>query len=74
MDKLLEVGVEKGLIAFDADQKSITYNIQNKKFRYSDPEEQVRAKAYLSLVFDYGYAPEQIDIEYSIPHRTVNSA
>ena len=72
MDKLLDLGVEKGLIAFDADQKNITYKVQNKKFRYTDSEEQVRVKAYLSLVFDYGYAPEQIDIEYPVPHRQPN--
>lgn len=54
MSKLVEQGVAKGLIAIDADQKNITYKIQNKRFRLSDPEEKVRANAYLSLVLEYG--------------------
>lgn len=69
MDKLLQAGQEQGLIAFDADRKTVTYLIQNKKLRYSDPEEKVRAQAYLSLVLDYGYPPAQIDIEHTVPHR-----
>lgn len=69
MNRLIEQGIAKGLISFDADNKTITYKIQNKKFRLSDPEEKVRANAYLSLVLDYGYAPEQIDIEVSVEHR-----
>ena len=55
MNRLIEQGIEKGLISFDAEHKTITYRIQNKKFRLSDSEEKVRANAYLSLVLDYGY-------------------
>lgn len=36
MSELIEQGVAKGLIAFDADHKNITYKIQNKRFRLSD--------------------------------------
>ena len=45
-NQLIEQGIAKGLIVFDADQKNITYKIQNKRFRLSDPEEKVRANAY----------------------------
>ena len=72
MDQQLAIGVQKGLIAFDAEQKNITYKAQNKKLRFTDPEERVRARAYLSLVLDYGYAPEQIDIEVAVEHRVPN--
>ncbi|HSO82311.1 restriction endonuclease subunit M [Thiocapsa sp.] len=72
MSTLIDKGVEKGLIAFDAEQKNITYIVQNKRFRFTDSEEKVRAHAYLSLVFDYGYAPEQIDIEVAVEHRVPN--
>lgn len=65
-------GIDKNLIAFDADNKNITYLAQNKKFRFSDPEEKVRAAAYVSLVLDYGYQPEQIDIEVAVEHRVPN--
>jgi hypothetical protein len=36
MNQIIEQGVAKGLIAFDADQKNITYKVQNKRFRLSD--------------------------------------
>jgi type I restriction enzyme M protein len=65
-------GENNNLIVFDDDQKNITYRNQNKKFRYSNPEEKVRMQAYVSLVLDYGYAPEQIDIEVSVEHRVPN--
>lgn len=72
MSQLIKQGVAKGLIAFDADQKNITYKAQNKRFRLNDPEEKVRAHAYLSLVLEYGYAADQIDIEVAIEHRVPN--
>jgi type I restriction enzyme M protein len=72
MDQLLEQGIAKGLIALDADQKNISYKTQNKRLRFTDPEEKVRARAYLSLVLEYGYTPEQIDIEVAVEHRVPN--
>lgn len=72
MNDLIEQGVAKGMIAFDADQKNITYKAQNKRFRFNDPEEKVRANAYLSLALEYGYTPEQIDIEVAVEHRVPN--
>jgi len=72
MNQLTEQGIAKGLIAFDTGQKNIIYRVQNKRFRLSDPEEKVRTNAYLSLVLEYGYAAEQIDIEVTIEHRIPN--
>ncbi len=72
MNQLIEQGIAKGLIDFDTDQKNIMYKVQNKRFRLSDPEEKVRTNAYLSLVLEYGYAAEQIDIEVAIEHRVPN--
>lgn len=72
MDRRIEEGLAKGLIILDADQRNITYKIQNRKFRFTDPEENVRAKAYLSLVLDYGYPPEQIAMEVGVPNRVPN--
>src|SRR5579872_5379427 len=69
MTDLINLGTAKNLISFDNDQKNITYIKQNKRLRYSDPEEKVRARAYLSLVLEYGYTPEQIDIEVTVEHR-----
>ncbi|MBI4742911.1 MAG: N-6 DNA methylase [Betaproteobacteria bacterium] len=72
MNELMNQGIAKGMIAFDVDQKNITYKAQNKRLRYSDPEEKVRANAYLSLVLDYCYTAEQIDIEVAVEHRVPN--
>ncbi|RKT42753.1 hypothetical protein BDD21_0048 [Thiocapsa rosea] len=43
MTTLIDKGLEKGFIAFDAEQKNITYIIQNKRLRFNDSEEKVRA-------------------------------
>lgn len=72
MDYLIEQGIAKGLVAFDAERKNISYKTQNKRLRFTDPEEKVRARAYLSLVLEYGYTPEQIDIEVAVEHRVPN--
>lgn len=72
MNELIDKGVAKGLISFDADQKNINYKVQNKRLRFNDSEEKVRANAYLSLVLEYGYVAEQIDIEVAVEHRVPN--
>lgn len=72
MHNLIDQGITKGLISFDTDQKNINYKIQNKRLRFNDPEEKVRANAYLSLVLEYGYTAEQIDIEVAVEHRVPN--
>ena len=38
MNSLIKLGLAKGLIALDADQKNISYKIQNKRLRFTDPE------------------------------------
>lgn len=69
MNAAIDQGVKKKLIQIDDEQKNVTYLRSNKKMRLSDPEERVRLQAYLSLIFDYEYAPEQIDIEVTVEHR-----
>ena len=56
----------------DEDGRNVAYISQNKKYRLNDTEELVRALAYVSLVIDYGYSPQQIDIEFTVPHRVPN--
>ncbi|RED92194.1 restriction endonuclease subunit M [Marinoscillum furvescens] len=57
---LIDIGIEKGLIAFSNDRKQITYIHQNKKRNYSNPEEQVQAETFLKLILIYGYPVERI--------------
>lgn len=67
--EIIQRGIVAKLISIDSDNKSVSYRAQNKKYRLSDPEEIVRASAYVSLVLDYEYPAEQLDIEYPVPHR-----
>lgn len=69
VSEIIQRGLDAKLITIDADQKSVSYRAQNKKYRLSDPEEIVRAGAYVSLILDYGYPAEQLDIEFPVPHR-----
>ncbi len=71
--ELIQKAIAQGLIALSEDGKNITYSHQNKKYRYSDPEEQVRAENYCSLVLVYGYPAKLIDFEVKVPHRTPNN-
>lgn len=70
--ELIQQGIAQGLIAFSEDGKNITYCQQNKKYRYADPEEQIRAENYCSLVINYGYPAKRIDFEIRVPRRTPN--
>ncbi|WP_162652143.1 N-6 DNA methylase [Lentilitoribacter sp. Alg239-R112] len=67
-----QAGLDGGIIALDHDKKNVVYVALNKKYRLTDPEEFVRASAYVSLVLDYGYSREQIEIEFTVPHRVPN--
>lgn len=71
--ELIKKGIAQGLINLSDDNKTITYSHQNKKYRYADPEEQIRAENYCSLVINYGYPAKRIDFEVKVPHRTPNN-
>ncbi len=67
---LIERGVAENLIKINDELKSVTYVPINKKYRYTNPEEQVRVETYLQLIYNYGYEPDRIDIEVVVPRRT----
>jgi type I restriction enzyme M protein len=69
LSEIIQRGVEAKLISIDAEYKNVSYRAQNKKYRLSDPEEIVRAGAYVALVLDYGYPADRIDVEFPVPHR-----
>lgn len=58
--KLIDRGIEKGLIRFNEDKNIITYVHQNKKRNYNNPEEKVQAETFLTLVLIYEYPVERI--------------
>jgi hypothetical protein len=67
--KLQTQWVEKWFISIDIEKNKITYkNLKNgdKTYKFSDPEEQVRADYFIDLVTKYQYDPENIDLEVEI--------
>lgn len=63
MEDIIEKGIQQKYIRFSEDRKFITYIYQNKTFSYLKPEEKTRAEAFLSLILNYGYKAQYIDLE-----------
>nr|YP_009306408.1 hypothetical protein [Caulerpa cliftonii]AOP19312.1 hypothetical protein [Caulerpa cliftonii] len=67
-DKILKSGIQSKLLSIDGE--NIIYEIQKKIYKFTDPEEIVRAVTYINLVNKYKYSPYLIDFEVCIPRRT----
>jgi type I restriction enzyme M protein len=50
--------------------EKIRYIAVNVTEKWSDPEEKVRAAYYAELIYRYGYKPECIGVEVTVPDRT----
>ncbi|MRR49826.1 MAG: restriction endonuclease subunit M [Rhodocyclaceae bacterium] len=50
--------------------EKIRYVAANVAEKWSDPEEKVRAAYYAELIYRYGYKPECIGVEVTVPDRT----
>lgn len=70
--KYLDKAVEESLISISPDEKNITYLKIGKTYKYSDPEEKVRANFYCELIYKYQYDFKYIDLEVVVPRRTPN--
>ncbi|TLD80948.1 restriction endonuclease subunit M [Helicobacter sp. MIT 05-5293] len=57
---LIDEGIDKNLILFDENKEYITYIHQNKKRKYTNPEEKVQAMTFLKLILQYNYPVESI--------------
>jgi type I restriction enzyme M protein len=67
---LIQEGLAKKYIKFDSEErKSITYIIPDVKKSFTNPEERVRAETYLQLILQYGYKPQHIGVEVTVPTR-----
>lgn len=67
--------ISKGFIEIDEEKDKVVYkNLRSweKKYKFSDPEEQVRLEWFLDLVTKYQYEPENIDLELEMPKRVPN--
>ena len=66
----LHIGQQKGYIELLNEQTTIHYVAPGKKYKFTDPEEKVRAIYYVELIERYQYLENQIDLEVTVPRRT----
>ena len=66
----LHIGAQKGYIELLNEETTIRYIAPDKKYRFTDPEEQVRAKFYVELIELFQYPQNRIDLEVTVPRRT----
>ena len=66
----LHIGEQKGYIEFLNERTTIRYVAPDKKYRFTDPEEQVRARFYVELIEHFQYSQNRIDLEVRVPRRT----
>jgi type I restriction enzyme M protein len=52
----------------------VTYVAVERSEIYDDPEEQIRAEYWAELIYRYGYPPERIGVEVTVPDRTPKDA
>ena len=66
----LHIGEQKGYIQILNKGTTIHYTAPDKRYRFTDPEEKVRARYYVELIERYQYPETRIDLEVSVPRRT----
>ena len=69
-DFFIEIGKQKSYIQILNGGKTIHYVVPDKKYRFTDPEEQVRARYYVELIERYQYPEARIGVEVRVPRRT----
>lgn len=72
MPSLTEQALQAGHLRIDKSGKTekIIYAAVNHAERWSDPEEKVRAEFYAELIYRYGYSPDRIGVEITVPDRS----
>lgn len=63
----IQLGIEKGLIAFSDEGKRIEYIEQQKSRNFDNPEEKVQAEAYCRLILEYGYPKQRVKLFVTVP-------
>ncbi|MBQ3619803.1 MAG: N-6 DNA methylase [Bacteroidales bacterium] len=58
----LKAGIEKGIIELTDDRSRINYIYLNKSKSFTDPEEKVQSETYISLIINYNYPIQHIDM------------
>ncbi len=65
----LHIGEQKGYIEFLNERTTIHYVAPDKKYKFTDPEEQIRARFYVELIEHFQYSENRIDLEVRVPRR-----
>ena len=65
----LSIGEQKGYIELLNEGTTIRYVAPDKKYRFTDPEEKVRARFYVELIEHFQYSQNRIDLEVTVPRR-----
>lgn len=56
----------------DRSVEYVRYVAIDRRERWSDPEEKIRAEYYAELIHRYGYSPKRIGVEVTVPDRSPN--
>ena len=74
MKSYVDRALNDGHLRIDRSGKSerVVYLAANRSERWSDPEEKVRAEFYGELIYRYGYQPDRIGVEITVPDRSPN--
>jgi type I restriction enzyme M protein len=69
---LLDKAFEEGHLRLDRSGRfeKVIYTAVNRSERWSDSEEKVRAGFYAELIYRYGYSPDRIGVEITVPDRS----
>ena len=66
----IQIGKQKGYIEILDEGTMIRYVVPGKRYKFTDPEEQVRARYYVELIERYQYPETRMDLEVTVPRRT----
>jgi type I restriction enzyme M protein len=68
----LNKAFEEGHLRLDHSGRfeKVVYAAANRSERWSDPEEKVRAEFYAELIYRYGYSPDRIGVDITVPDRS----
>ncbi len=71
-NELIQRAIADGHLQLIASGKTekIRYTATNHAESWNDPEEKVRAAYFAELIYRYGYAPDCIGVEITVPDRT----
>ena len=66
----IQIGQQNGYIQILDQGTTIHYVVPDKRYRFKDPEEQIRASYYVELIERYQYPETRINLEVKVPRRT----